>query len=59
MDAKFAEIGLSRASVDTAEGKDHIYVRGPKVIGAGEDSNLTELSDHPAIWVELSWSQTP
>ncbi len=54
-DAKLGEVGLVRASVDTTKGKDHVYVRGPSVTAQGTDPVLSELSDHPAVWVALHW----
>jgi hypothetical protein len=55
MDATFAAIGLAHASVATAKGKDHLYAREVVVSDAGEDADLSALSDHPAIWIEISW----
>ena len=55
MDNKLAEIGVARASVDTDKGKDHLYVRGLTVSEAGEDEDLTVLSDHPAIYLRIEW----
>jgi hypothetical protein len=55
MDAKLGEIGLTRLSVDTTKGKDHLYARDLALVDAGQDETLTALSDHPAIWVRVSW----
>ena len=55
MDAKFGGLGLSRVSVNTNKGKDHIYIRSVTALGAGEDATLTVLSDHPAVWVRIDW----
>ncbi len=55
LDQKLAQIGLVHASAPTAKGKDHIYTRDLTVNGAGADAALSALSDHPAIWVDVSW----
>lgn len=55
MDAKFAEIGLARVPVATTKEKDHIFTRGLTVVAYGEDTDLSVLSDHPAVWATVRW----
>ena len=56
MDAKFEGKDLVRVPLMTEKGKDHIYIRGLNALEWGEDTDLSKLTDHPAVWVRVEWS---
>ena len=49
----FGELGYDCYKVPNRKNKDFIFVKGLNVTQVGEDTELSELSDHPAIWVDV------
>ena len=56
MPASICEMILARAPIVTTKAKDHIYTRNVTLLDAGEDTALSALSDHPAVWVQVEWA---
>jgi endonuclease/exonuclease/phosphatase family metal-dependent hydrolase len=49
-----AGMGFIQASVDTEKGRDFIFTRDLQTKDHGEDAQLTALSDHPALWIDVT-----